>query len=73
MDTLRIDTAHDIGMAAGKVWHFLNDQGPSTLAKIAKDLGEPRDVVLQGIGWLAREGKISYSDGKGRTKLIGLN
>jgi hypothetical protein len=73
MATLRIDTAHDIGSAAGKVWHFLNENGPASLAKITKDLDEPRDVVLQGIGWLAREGKVSYIDGKGKTKLVGLS
>lgn len=72
MAALRIDTAHDIGSAAGKVWHFLNDNGPATLAKLAKELKEPRETVLQGIGWLAREGKIEYQNGKGKTKKLSL-
>jgi hypothetical protein len=60
-----------IGTTAGSVWHVLNSQGPVTIAKLVKETGAPRDVVMQGLGWLAREGKIAYFDGA-RAKRVGL-
>jgi hypothetical protein len=60
-----------IGTTAGSVWHVLNAQGPITIAKLVKETGAPRDTVMQGLGWLAREGKIAYFDGA-RSKRVGL-
>jgi len=60
-----------IGEAAGYVWHSLNEQGPTTLTKLSKTIEAPRDVVMQAIGWLAREGKIAIEDGP-RAKTISL-
>jgi hypothetical protein len=57
-----------IGETAGRVWQTLNTSGPLSLAKLAKQIDAPRDVVMQAVGWLAREGKISIEDGtRGRT------
>ena len=50
-----------IGTTAGSVWQVLNANGPITVARLVKETGAPRDVVMQGIGWLAREGKGFYS------------
>lgn len=72
MATVRTDAAQEIGAAAGLIWHYLNDNGPCTLAKLTKELGQPRDSVMQGVGWLAREGKVNYVDTNGRAKAIGL-
>jgi hypothetical protein len=47
-----------IGEVAGIVWRTLSDQGPMTMAKLTKIVGEPRDTVMQAVGWLAREGKL---------------
>ena len=41
-----------IGDAAGIVWHYLNEHGPVTLSKLARDIDVPRDLAMQGIGWL---------------------
>lgn len=60
-----------IGDTAGKVWHYLSDNGAVTFAKLASGVDEPRDVVMQSVGWLAREGKISILTSK-RTKTIQL-
>lgn len=60
-----------IGTTAGNVWQVLNANGPVTVARLVKETGAPRDVVMQGIGWLAREGKVAYFDGS-RTKRVGL-
>jgi hypothetical protein len=60
-----------IGETAGLVWHALNDQGPLSLAKLAKVVDAPRDMILQAIGWLAREDKIDIEE-TGRGRIISL-
>ena len=42
-----------------------------TMAKLVKAVGEPRDAVMQAIGWLAREEKLNIED-EGRTRMISL-
>jgi hypothetical protein len=61
----------DIGFVAGLVWNYLDANGAVTLSKLAKDIDAPRDVVMQGVGWLAREGKIRF-DETPRSKVIVL-
>ena len=61
-----------IGAAAGMVWQYLDQNGAVTLSKLAKEIDAPRDQVMQGIGWLAREGKIRF-DETSRSKLIALS
>jgi hypothetical protein len=60
-----------IGNAAGSIWKYLDEQGPVTFTKLARDLDLPRDLVMQGVGWLAREGKIEIQGGT-RSKQISL-
>ncbi len=60
-----------IGSAAGTVWQTLNANGPMTLAKLVQAAGGNKDLVLQAIGWLAREDKISIAE-KNRSKTISL-
>lgn len=60
-----------IGVVSGLVWHYLEEQGPSTLTKLARDIDAPRDLVMQGIGWLARENKIQFIE-NGRSKQVAL-
>lgn len=60
-----------IGETAGQVWSVLSDKGPLTIAKLVKEIDAPRDVVMQSLGWLAREDKISI-DEDARTKLVSL-
>lgn len=65
------DTIADIGSAAGEIWAFLNENGACSLSRLVKDLNVSRELVLQGIGWLAREDKLVFEKvGRGRT--IGL-
>ena len=60
-----------IGDAAGKVWKYLNRSGPVTMTKLAKDVDEPRDLIMQAVGWLAREDKISIDeDARSKTILL---
>jgi hypothetical protein len=60
-----------IGEAAGTIWQILNTRGSLTIAKLVKEIDAPRDVVMQGLGWLAREDKISI-DEEARTRVVSL-
>ena len=48
-----------IGETAGKVWQFLKMSGPAPAVKIQKGISESTALTNQGIGWLAREGKLA--------------
>jgi hypothetical protein len=60
-----------IGETAGMVWRLLDDRGPLSMAKIIKESGAPRDLVLLSLGWLAREDKIAI-DSESRGRLVSL-
>jgi len=60
-----------IGKTAGLVWKILSENGPLSMAKLVKAVGGPRDVVMQALGWLAREGKIQIEE-DGRTRKVSL-
>ena len=60
-----------IGETAGAVWQILSEDGPLSMAKLVKKVGQPRDTVMQALGWLAREEKICI-DEEGRTRVVSL-
>ena len=60
-----------IGMTAGEVWHALSENGGMSLAKLVKTIDAPRDLVMQAVGWLARENKVQIVEQK-RVKTISL-
>lgn len=60
-----------IGQVAGQVWHYLHSHGPATLSKLAREIEAPRDLVMQAVGWLAREEKVRFHEGQ-RSKLVSL-
>ena len=60
-----------IGETAGLVWEALRDNGPLSLAKTVKVVGRPRDLVMQALGWLAREDKICIEE-DGRSRIVSL-
>ena len=47
-----------IGETAGAVWHVLDKDGAMSFTKLVKRVDAPRDLVMQAVGWLAREEKI---------------
>ena len=53
--------------AAGKTWRFLGQNGQTKVSQLAKSLKEKDELVLQGLGWLAREDKIEYTVKNRRT------
>lgn len=60
-----------IGEMAGVVWGILSENGPMTMAKLVKAVGEPRDSVMQALGWLAREDKIDIVE-ESRSRVVSL-
>ena len=53
--------------AAGKTWRFLGQNGQTNVTQLPKSLQEKDEVVLQALGWLAREDKINYTIKNRRT------
>ena len=57
-----------IGEIAGEIWHCLAENGSMSLAKLVRTIDAPRDMVMQAVGWLAREDKIAIEEtSRGRT------
>ncbi len=56
-----------IGETAGKIYQVLEKKGPMTDAALKKEIKVAnRDLFDHAIGWLAREGKVSFQgEGKG--------
>ena len=61
-----------IGDTAGTVWRILTERGPLTMAKLVKAVGEPRDAVMQALGWLAREEKV-WIEEDGRRRIVSVH
>ena len=66
MATAQYCGVEQIGDTAGLVWRHLSDNGPRTLNQLAKEVDAPRDVIMQAIGWLAREDKLSIEESRNR-------
>ena len=62
MATVTPSYMEQIGRTAGLVWNYLNDNGSISLAKLVKQIDAPRDLVMQSVGWLAREGKVEIEE-----------
>ena len=52
----------EIGIAAGDIWHYLDERGSATLDQLARGVGKPRELLLMSLGWLAREGHITLGN-----------
>ena len=65
------DCVAQIGETAGMVWHCLDEQGPMSFTRLTKSVDAPRDVVMQAVGWLARESKIEVEE-TARGRVISL-
>ena len=60
-----------IGETAGLIWNTLSSDGSLSLSKLTKSIDAPRDVIMQAVGWLAREDKITIEE-RGRVRVISL-
>ncbi len=48
-----------VGLTAGSVWHYLSENGATSVAKLVKELPEDEKTIQRSIGWLAQEGKVT--------------
>ena len=63
MSTATMTSAIDqIGETSGEVWQCLDLRGSMSMAQLIKSIDAPRDVVMQAVGWLAREDKIAIDE-----------
>jgi hypothetical protein len=48
-----------VGLTAGSIWHYLAENGATSVAKLVRELTEEEKITQRSIGWLAQEGKIT--------------
>jgi hypothetical protein len=60
-----------IGDAAGMIWEYLNEHGQTSLGRLRQGTKLSDQFLLMGVGWLAREGKVSIVR-QGRTVKVSL-
>ena len=61
-----------IGETAGNIWKLLGKKGEMSVSQVSKALKETDAVVYQGLGWLAREGKLRYRK-KGKVTYVSVS
>ena len=60
-----------VGLTAGHIWHYLAENGATSVAKLVRELPEEEKIIQRSIGWLAQEGKITF-DTVDRVETIAL-
>jgi hypothetical protein len=58
-----------VGETAGKVWHFLKQNGKTNLTELEGEIDAPRIQTYLALGWLAREGKLNLTQEKKTTQI----
>ncbi len=62
---------HTIGETAGEIWRLLNNEGPMSISAVASRMKQSQTAVYMGIGWLAREDKLTFTETKRGMQLSG--
>ena len=60
-----------VGLTAGNIWHYLTENGATSVAKLVRELPDEEKIIQRSIGWLAQEGKITL-DAVDRVETIAL-
>ena len=60
-----------VGLTAGSIWHYLAENGATSVVKLVKELTDEEKIIQRSIGWLAQEGKITF-DTVDRVETIAL-
>jgi hypothetical protein len=55
---------HTIGETAGEIWRLLSSEGPLSISAVVSRMKQPQTAVYMGIGWLAREDKLIFTEMK---------
>jgi predicted HTH transcriptional regulator len=63
--------SYTIGEAAGKIWRYLDENGPASVSKVSTETGINKNDIQRAIGWLAKEDKLSI-EMKGRAETLSL-
>jgi hypothetical protein len=64
-----ISMIEKIGDIAGKIYQYLEKNGETSVLKLKTSLKSSNSLVCMGIGWLAREDKVSVKDAKKDVKV----
>jgi predicted DNA-binding transcriptional regulator AlpA len=48
-----------VGLTAGSIWHYLAENGATSVAKLVRELPQEEKIIQRSIGWLAQEGKVT--------------
>ncbi len=59
-----------IGENAGQIWQLLDKNGETQLADLLQMSKMEETTFNMSIGWLAREGKISFYDEDGKQMIV---
>lgn len=60
-----------IGEAAGKIWHYLDENGDASVSKVTTETGLGKNEVQRAIGWLLKEDKLNIET-VGRAETLSL-
>ncbi len=55
----------EIGIVAGHIWHLLDEKDEATLSLMSSQIEKSRELILMGLGWLAREGHVILKEEAG--------
>lgn len=58
-----------IGSWAGLVWNALNENSPLSLKQVKKATKLKEKELYAAMGWLGREGKLSFEEAEGELVL----
>lgn len=48
-----------VATTAGTIWKYLDKHGPTSVAKLIRETDITEKTIQRGIGWLAREDKVT--------------
>lgn len=53
-----------IGIWSGIIWRTLNERGKLSVQELKQATGLESEAIYAAVGWLVREGNISFDDNK---------
>ena len=53
-----------IGVWSGIIWRTLNEKGKLSVQELKQTTGLEAESIYAAVGWLAREGNISFDESK---------
>jgi hypothetical protein len=60
----------EIGIVAGEIWQYLEKYNEASLTNLIEATGRDRDLLIMGLGWLAREGHIILTKKDNEYKIV---